>query len=395
MARPTWPTPGTRGWDSQAVAGWNDISDRADLALSTASGASATPGGVLLDSFSGANDDAKLTAAMSYAAAQTVKPAIYIGNRQYSFSQTNRSLYSGFKMIGLGGFGDQQRAANSIPNDIRFTGAGTWFTNPGTTYDVEFRGLCLQGNSNGQFIASNPGVLWTSKFSDLGFNLWKNVFGNDSSLSSTKFLNTACLWTGWGNINNSYGTACSFGGSDSKFFTGGQWLIDSPPSIMAAGKYHVIFDYQEESTVGGVYMTAEQSGGVLINGGATTKGLRFTGGFDIEGRNSGQPCYGSLVRINGGGVSFRDCWFAYGASSLNANGRSGELGVITVAGSNADVLIDGCWYDRAVAESVKFVGISSGSVRIRNIMRGAKGGSWSGLPQVSSAANSDDSVTEV
>jgi hypothetical protein len=194
-------------------------------------------------------------------------------------------------------------------------------------------------------MSSNPGVLWTSVFRDLGFLEWKNVFGNDSSLSSTKFLNTACLWTGWGNINNSYGTACSFGGSDSKFFTGGQWLIDSPPSIMAAGKYHVIFDYQEESTVGG--------------------------------------------------VSFRDCWFAYGASSLNANGRSGELGVITVAGSNADVLIDGCWYDRSVAESVKFVGISSGSVRIRNIMRGAKGGSWSGLPQVSSAANSDDSVTEV
>jgi hypothetical protein len=390
MARPSWPTPGTTGWNTVAEAGWNDISDRADLALSTASGASATPGGVLLDSFSGANDDAKLTAAMSYAAAQTVKPAIYIGNRQYSFSQTNRSLYSGFKMIGLGGFGDQQRAANSIPNDIRFTGNGTWFVNPGTTYDVEFRGLCLQGNSNGTFMMSNPGVLWTSKFSDLGFNLWKHVWGQPG----TKFLNTAIYIGGWGNINNSYNTAASFGGSDSTFFDG-KWLIDSPPSIMTAGAYHLRFDYQEESTVGGVYMTCEQNGGVYITGGATTKGLRFLGGFDIEGRNSGQPCYGSLFRIDGGGVDIHQAWFAYGASSLNANGRSGELGVITVAGSNADVYIDGCWYDRSVAESVKFVGISSGSVRIRNIRRGAKGGSWTGLPQVSSAADSDATVTEV
>lgn len=391
MARPTWPTPGTTGWNNQAETGWNDISDRADLALTTASGQSAMPGGVMLDSFSGATDDLKLTAAMSYAASQTIKPAIWVTNRQYTFSQTNRTLYSGFKLICPGVIGDQQRAANSIPNDIRFTGNGTWFVNPGTTYDVQFSGLCLQGNSNGIFMTSNPGVLWTSFIGNCGFNLWKHGFGTPS----TKFLNNGLTLYGWGNVNNSYNTFATFGGSDSTFFVGGKWFIDSPPTFMAAGAYHLIFDYQEESSVGQVYMTCEQNGGVRIEGGATTRGLRFLGGFDIEGRNSSQPCYGSLFRINGGGVSIRDAWLGYGASSLNANGRSGELGIITVAGSNADVFLDGCVYDRSVAESVKFVGISSGSVRIRNIMRGAKGGSWTGLPQVSSAANSDDSVTEV
>lgn len=394
MARPTYPTPGQTGWNTGLEAAINDVSDRADLALSTASGASATPGGVLLDSFSGANDDAKLTAAMSYAAAQTVKPAIYVGNRQYSFSQTNRSLYSGFKLIGLGGFGDQQRAANSIPNDIRFTGNGTWFVNPGTTYDVEFRGLCLQGNSNGQFIASNPGVLWTSKFSDLGFNLWKYGFGNPAS----KFLNTAILLSGWGNVNNSYNTFFSFGGSDSNFFVGGEWLIDSPTSIMTASAYHLRFDYQEKSHVGPIYMTAERSSGIYITGGSTTTGLVFNGMGRIEGRNIGAPCVGSNVRIDGGSCTFRDWWISYGATALNSNGHTGEGGVITQTGGNS--FFDGCWYDRAtgVAETVPWLYVSGGVSRVRNMRVGTKGGSWSGLPRVDEAGgtiDADSSVTKI
>lgn len=388
----TWPTPLQDDWNVPAEANWNDMDARITVAQSTASNAaSGFQAGLWLDSFPQSTADARLTAAMAQVASETVKRPIWLNpGRRYDFATTNRSLFSGFKLVCPGGFGNQQRAANSIPCDVRFSGNGTWFVNNGTTYDVMFAGMGLQGNSNGVFMTSNPGVLWTSVFRDLGFNLWKHVWGTPSS----KFLNTAILIDGWGNINNSYNTAATFGGSDSTFFDG-KWLIDSPPSIIAAGAYHLIFDYQEESTVGKVYMTCEQNGGVLINGGATTKGLRFLGGFDIEGRNSSQPCYGSLFRINGGGVDIKDAWLAYGASNLNANGRSGELGVITVAGSNADVFIDGCWYDRSVAESVKFVGISSGSVRIRNIRKGAKGGSWSGLPQVSSAADSDATVTEV
>jgi hypothetical protein len=388
----TWPTPLSDDWQLIAEPNWNDMDARITVAQSTATNASTGfQAGLWLDSFPQTTADARLTAAMTQVAGETVKRPIWLNpGRRYDFATTSRSLFSGFKLVCPGGFGNQQRAANSIPCDVRFSGNGTWFVNNGTTYDVMFAGMGLQGNSNGVFMTSNPGVLWTSVFRDLGFNLWKHVWGTPSS----KFLNTAILIDGWGNINNSYNTAATFGGSDSTFFDG-KWLIDSPPSIMAAGAYHLIFDYQEESTVGKVYMTAEQNGGVLINGGATTKGLRFLGGFDVEGRNSSQPCYGSLFRINGGGVDIKDAWLAYAASNLNANGRSGELGVITVAGSNADVFIDGCWYDRSVAESVKFVGISSGSVRIRNIRRGAKGGSWSGLPQVSSAADSDSTVTEV
>lgn len=387
----TFPAPLSDNWNVPYEAILNDMDGRITIADTKASNAaSGLQAGAWLDSFTGSTSDDKLTTAMNQISGETVKRAIWLTpGRQYSFS-LNRQLYSGLKLVCPGAFGNQQRAANSIPCDVRFTGSGVWWNNPGVTYDVMFSGFGAQGNSNAQFLASNPGVLWTSIIRDMGFNLWKHVFGSPAS----KLLNTAILIDGWGNINNSYNTAATFGGSDSTFFQG-KWLIDSPPSIMAAGAYHLIFDYQEESTVGGVYMTAEQSGGVRIEGGATTKGLRFLGGFDIEGRNSSQPCYGSLFRINGGGVDIHQAWLAYGASNLNANGRTGELGVITVAGANADVYIDGCWYDRSVAESVKFIGVSSGSCRVRNIRRGSKGGSWTGLPQVSTACDSDSSVTEV
>jgi hypothetical protein len=240
-------------------------------------------------------------------------------------------------------------------------------------------------------MSSNPGVLWTSKFSDLGFNLWKHVFGSPAA----KFLNTAILISGWGNINNSYNTACSFGGSDSNFFVGGQWLIDSPPSIMTASAYHVRFDFQEKSQVGEIYMTAERSSGIYITGGATTTGLVFNGMGRIEGRNTGAPCVGSNVRIDGGSCTFRDWWIAYGATALNSNGHTGEGGVITQTGGNS--FFDGCWYDRAtgVAETVPWLYVSGGVSRVRNMRVGTKGGSWSGLPRVDQAGGTIDADASV
>jgi hypothetical protein len=395
MPRPTWPKENDDPWFTLAETGWNDISDRADLALSTASGQSATPGVVTLDSFAGSTDDAKLTNALSYAAAQTVKPPIAWGNRRYDHTQSNRQVFSGMKLVGLGGYGDQQRAANSIPNDIRYTGSGTWWQFPaGQTFDVQFQGLSFQGNSNAQFIAANPGVAWISVWRDLGFNLWKHVFGNPT----TKFLHTACkIGMGFFNANNGYNTMGTFGGSDSEFFTEGA-LIDSPPSTMTAGAYHLIFDYTEKSGCGPIYMTAERSSGIRILGGQTTTGLVLNGMGRVEGRNVSQPCAGSNIRIDGAGVTIRDWWVAYGATALNTNAHTGEGGVITQTGG--DVLYDGLWYDRAtgVAETVPFIYVSGGVARVRNIRKGYKGGSWTGLPRVDQAGgtvDADNSVTVV
>lgn len=357
-----------------------------------------TPGGVALDSFAGATDDDKLTAALTYVAAQTVKPPILFASRQYNFSQTNRTVFSGMKLVGTF-YGNQQRSANSIPNDIRFTGNGAWWTLPasGNVFDVGMTGLSFQGNSNGIFLAGTAGaVLWTSIFRDLGFNLWKHVFGTPT----VKLLNTAIQCDGWWNVNNSYDTAFTLGGSDSNLWMNGM-LIDSDPAFMqiaSAGKYHIIFDYQEKTSVGPMFMTADRSGGIWIQGSESRGPLAFFGQGRVEGRNTSTPSYGSNIRISGGHASFRDWWVSYGASALNTQGRSGEGGVITMTGGRA--LFDGCMYSRAatVAETVPWIYQTGGKLRVRNIWTCDAGGTWTGLPRVQGAGGTrslDDSVTLV
>lgn len=353
---------------------------------------SSTAGAVSLWSFAGSTPDAKLTNALSYIAAQTVttppllvSPDPAAGAGSVSFA-TTRTLFSGFKMIYPYGFGNQQRAAQSIPCDIRFTGSGAWWNLPaGDTYDVEFAGLGIQGNSGSTFL-DNPsgGVLWTSYLHDLGFNLWKHTLGS----LTNKLLMTACLTNGWWNINNSYNTAVHIGGSDNNLWLDGM-LIDSPTAFMGTsnpGSYHMWLDYVEKSQVGPIYMTAEKVSGIRISGGATTSGLVLNGQGRVEGRNKDAPCWGSNILIEGGTNTIRDWWIAYGLSNPNQNGHTGEIGVVTVKGG--DTLFDGCYYDTAtgVSKSVPWIGVSGGKAVVRNARTGAKGGAWGADKPVVDAA---------
>lgn len=367
------------------------------LTLAQQAGAGAIVGAVALDSFAGSTDDDKLTAALSYASAQTVKPPILFSNRQYVFSLANRTVFSGMKLTGPYAHGNQQRGANSIPNDIRYQGTGTWWQlASGNVFDVGLYGLSFQGNANSQFMATGTSVLWTSVFRDLGFNLWKHVLGNPSA----KFLNTAVLFDGWWNTNNSYNTSYTLGGSDSNLWTDGM-LMDSPQSISSSmgSNYHMRFDYQEKSTVGPLFITADKVSGIHVLGNDGNAALIFNGQGRCEGRNASTPCYGSNVRIDGGGVTFRDWEIFYGYSDPANSGHTGEGGVITVTGGRA--LFDGVWYDRAssVAESTPFIYQSGGFVRVRNLMVGSKGGTWAttpgkpGVRSVGGVLDADSSAT--
>jgi hypothetical protein len=167
MARPPLPAVTTDDvWGQVLTDAVYDVSDRVDAinvtgGNYTVSGSSVA--GAALDSFSGADDDAKLTAALAYAAAQTIKPAILLTNREYTFALKSRQVYSGMKIIGPEGHGDQQRSANSIPCSVKFTGkpsgsetVAVWWQLPANTsiFNVEFNRLGLQGNSQAQFMAT-------------------------------------------------------------------------------------------------------------------------------------------------------------------------------------------------------------------------------------------------
>jgi hypothetical protein len=321
-------------------------------------------GGVALDSYTG-TDDQRLTSAMSYASSQPFPVPIIVSNRQHTFSTTDRVVYSGFKLIGGYGFGNQKRGTITVPNDLKFNGTGVWFTMTGAkVYDLQFGNLSLTGNSGAQFMETGSTVLWTSVFHDLGFNLWKHIFGNPS----VKFLITAVTFYGWWNANNGYNTAFTIGGSDSNLFMDG-CLLDSPPGTMTAGQYHFIADYLEKTQIGPMFITCEQNSGLWIKGNSGTVQLILCGAGRAEGRNAGLPCYGSNIRIDGhGGVTIRDWWISYGFSNAASSGHTGEGGTITITGVDARVLIEGMQHGRAtgVAESVPVVYQTGGYVRCLN-----------------------------
>lgn len=353
--------------------------------------------GIPLEYFAGASDDAKLGAAMSYVAGETYKPPIVLGEqRVYGPFTTPRDLFSGFKLVGNAGYGNQYRGALSTVQRVDVNTSGAWLRQPtGDVFDVQISNLSFYSQSSGtDFLGGNSsGVLWTSVIRDCGWSLFRYVLGSPSQ----KLLLTAVLFDGWWNINNGRNVAITIGGSDNVLWVGSNFLLDSPTSLNGSTPYHMWLDYLEKTTVGHVFCTAEQEPAAMRITGNDSSGILVIQGGRYEGRNSGAPSYGSVIRMEGGRVTFRDVYTGYGYANSGASGRSSEGGVVSVLGGRA--LFDGCWYARAVAETVPWVYASGSStkVRIRNTEVVHDGGSFTGLPRVQAANGAtldvDNSVT--
>jgi len=349
----------------------------------------ASTGGVLLDSFAGGTDDLKLTAALTYCAAQTIKPHLYFTNRTYTFTTMNRQVFSGMKLVGLGGMGDIQRSANSTPNDVFTNGAGPWLVMPatGSVFGVVIAGLGFRGNfSTSEFFgATAAGVLWSSVIRDVGFSGYKHVLGS----TATKLLLDGVLFDGWWQFNNCSSTAAHIAGADNSLWmdTG---LCDTPTSLATGfgSAPHIWFDFMTKTHVGPMYITGRGVTCLKIDGGTGQDGaLVLCGNGRAEGHNADDPVTGANVIINGGGVTIRDWSVNYGLA--------GPGGVIMVTGG--EVLLDGLWYCRAtgVAQTVPFVKQTGGDLIVRNIRRGFSGGTWSAYPVVNRTGgtlHADDSV---
>jgi len=363
--------------------------------------------GVPLDSFTGADDDAKLTAAMTYAAAQTYPPPILLGNRTHTFA-TARTLYDGFKLFGVQGMSNAEIATTgTIVTRVSTPVGATWLSanggvrNAAQQWDVTIRNIAFIGTSTTQWLGGTA-VMWALNLRDCSWSAYKSILGNQT----TKLLLNLSLLDGWLSFNNCYNGAMRIGGSDNNLFMG-MTNIDSGTAFNTAGsangQYHLWLDFMEKTAIGPIYMTAEGGwNGIRVDGaaynatGSNLGGPLWVNGAKIEGRNAGAPCNGSLVRITGGGINFRDSWFGYAMASPATPGHSPQdAGVIHQSGGW--VLVDGCHYDKAtsVAETVPFLYTNGGYARISNQFRGGKGGAFTGLPRVSIAADSDATVTEV
>lgn len=387
---------------AEVVAGTNITVDTVStpgsvIINSTASGGTGSePGIIEFDdpAYADVDDDAILDNIMAYASTQTYKPTIRLRAGLTTF-EASHTPYTGFKLIGAGGPAAVEQIRTGQPYasrvNVRLTGtAGTRFLfdlASGQTHGVFIQGISFEGNSVSSFIGStSSGVLWTSTLRDLAFSAFYSVLGSRTH----KLLNTSIYCDGYWNINNAYDTSVVVGGSDSIFWVGSQFLIDSPTTLNGNILYHMWFDYQEKTVVGGAFCTAEQEPAALRVTGSNSGGTDLVfHGMRFEGRNSGQPSYGSVIRIEGGKPTFDHCWISYGYAAPGSSGRSGELGVITVLGGEA--LFENCTYSRATGLDADdpWIGASGASTKVivRNARTADDGGVWSGsVPLVSLAS---------
>jgi hypothetical protein len=347
-----------------------------------------------LSDFSGASDDAKLTAFMAYANAQTYRGITceLDENRLYTFS-TRQPLYNGFSIRGSARPQDQARSSMPLGQRINVRTAGGWFyLNQSQTFGCSWQGLSMDGNSSSRLIdghASN--VLWTSVFRDISMQNASGVAGS----TSQKLLVTACMFDGFWNVNNVQSRAFNVGGSDF-YFSPSMMLLDTPPTLMPADGYLMSFENMSNTWVSNIYCTSEGHSAFKISGGSTDEAI-WIKDCVWEGRNNTENSPGALIRQTGAQTVVKDCRFAFAMADPSATGNA-DQGVIHVSGGK--MLVDSCTYRKqsGVSESTPFIYVSGSStrVRVRNIITN---GTWSGKPVAyqtqAGLIDADDSVTVV
>lgn len=340
---------------------------------------------VHIDSFTGKTDDEKLDAAISYVAAQTNKPGINIARQSGPLDVTKtRVPFKGLTIGGVPGVPvDQPRSGTPYQAAVKYRGTGFWiYSDTAVVDDFRLYSVAVDGNPNAGMIGNSlTGGYRDCIFRDIGAANFNTVLGNPTQ----QMLITACTFDGFWNMNNSYDSAVTIGGSDSNLWGGQRPLIDSPTTFMK-GKWHMRLAYLSKSTVGAPYITAEGvAGGILFTGNEDVWGTTIIGAL-AEGRNKDHPSDGVLVQAQGGEA----LWFG-----LNVNfgqGKGAGPGIINVTGGRHT--FDAVCYGRGnTAETMPLFNCTGGETRIRNVRRG---GAWTGLPGVKKSGtalvNADDSV---
>jgi hypothetical protein len=319
------------------------------------------PGVVFLDDFGGtrATDDDRLTAALSYCAAQSQAPTLQLPARPLRFTK-QRVPYSGMKIVGASGPGSKNLEVGGghwVSAIVTIGGGQPWWNATGLTlYDVYFGDIAFRYEAGTSFWDHQSGTLWASEFHSLTHYGSAGVFGS----TSRKALLTQVNFTGKWDVHACTETPFHIGGSDCDFWTGGSLNMESEEP----GNGNPLFwcDYLSNTNIGPVYITSPDGWrGILVNGSlGTGKGFGLNiWGVRCEGRSQSIRAYGNLLRVTGGGVSVRDIEVARPMSQPLGS----EHGAIEITGG--DVSIDGICYDRAGYDG-PMVYVSGGTCRVSN-----------------------------
>lgn len=318
-------------------------------------------GGVVgLDSFAGASDDAKLTAAMSYAAAQTHIPAIQFPARDVTLITGGRTPYSGMKWIGPNGSAgtkNMELANSSYVNHrvIANVGSGTsaLINGTATVYDIYIGDIGFHdSNGNSEFWHQpNTSTCYSSQFHSLSFNGFKHVFGTPAA----HFSCTQVVFSGHWEVQSGYDTQFTMGGSDNSLWMAG-FLNLGNRVAPTNGAYHIILNSMSKSSIGYIYITQNPgTRGMSLTGGGNA-GCNFHGGT-YEGTNAGNPSTFEAVNISAGTHSF------FGTSF---NHVTGVNGVIIQSGGQAAFYSPNYERANAVAASFPLLYQTGGTAQIYN-----------------------------
>ena len=375
----------------------NALRGRTAVLEGTAFG-SGSPGQVALDSFAGATDDDKLTAALAYVSAQTVKSVIRLANRTYSFTQS-RTTFSGLRIAGPeGGFQNSEISAGALTTCVVNlncgVGTSSWLVGSAQTYDIYIANIGFRSsNGNTQFYHHplSAGTSYATWLHSLGFSGFKHVLGQPTN----KFSATLLVCDGGWNITTTRDTQITIGGADSDIFNDGCNIGPDNTNFTGTATPLIIFSDFGKSNVGPIFFTCDNGYyGIQVSSGTNYgSGLKFRG-LRVEGRNPSDPSDGYVIRIDGGTVVIRDFWAAYGMAAPTLNGMAAQ-GMIQVNGGT--VLIDGVTYDRsaAVGQDVPLVAVTNPAAKLRvfNVDVGTRGGAWTLLPVVQTS-NGATAVTD-
>lgn len=337
-----------------------------------------------MDTFDGATDDDKLTAALTYAATQTHRPPIQLPYRPLRFTR-QQIPYSGMRLYGTSGRGPKNleiAGGQYVPATISVGGGAPWWNGNGQTlYDVYLDDLAIQYDLGSSFWDQQAATLYASEFHALTHYGAAGVFGSNTR----KALLTQVHFTGTWQVQGFTETPFNVGGSDNDLWHYGFVNVESQRP--GGGWPMLRLDYLTNSTVERIYLSCPQGWrGIEVNGGiGTAKGYGLIlNGLVSEGHSQANPAHGNLLRINGGGVSISNLTLARPMTNPDPD----EHGAVEVLAG--DVSLDSPFYDRAGYPG-PMVYQSGGTLRITN----AK--SVTGEPMlvhsVGGTLRTDDSVT--
>lgn len=298
-----------------------------------------------LRAFDGANDDAKLTAFMAYAGAQSHKGIVCLldENKQYSFT-SKRNVYDGFTIASaFPTNGDQPRSSQPNAFSVNLSGfSGGWLSaNGGTVFGVVVSGLTFNASSS-IYLVESSGTPWLWRLNDIGFQNGSGIFGSSAAVVGVDAVQFTGVW----NVNNVVDCAFNIGGSDGALCPTNM-VLDSPTTVMPATKYLARFTGLTWYNVSHWYVTAEQHSGLLVSG--SNKGGLFMNQCTWQGRNANAACYGALIRTSAG-LDITQSHLDYAMTSPSSGPNAADGGYVHVA-SGGVLNISNCWSKLATGQA--------------------------------------------